>query len=94
MRRAISKNNQLPSAMPKGQRTKGLRSMGIDQLPCLGDEPATVDAAAQRVETVRRLLLECRAFRYSGVPSKTIFPWPTCISMVLMKSGARKRPQA
>jgi hypothetical protein len=30
MRRAISKKNQLPSAMPKGQRTKGLASKGID----------------------------------------------------------------
>jgi hypothetical protein len=50
MRRAISKNNQPPSAMPKGQRTKGLRSTGIDQLPCLRNEPATRDAAVLRVD--------------------------------------------
>jgi hypothetical protein len=30
MRRAISKKNQLPSAMPKGQRTKELASKGIE----------------------------------------------------------------
>jgi hypothetical protein len=54
MRRAISKNNQLPSAMPKGQRTRGLASKGIDQLPCFGDEPATLDAAALPVEPLRR----------------------------------------
>jgi hypothetical protein len=54
MRRAISRNNQLPSAMPKGQRTKGLASKGIDQLPCFGDEPVTLDAAALRVELLHR----------------------------------------
>lgn len=31
---------------------------------------------------------------HSGMPAAMVTPWPTCISIVLMKSGARNRAQA
>ena len=41
MRFAISKNNQLLSAMPTGQQIRGYTNSSIRQPPCLGGDAAT-----------------------------------------------------